>query len=317
MRIATIIGRSDGATALAVAREDSPFVAVPEALARVAAPDDADRLFRPEGNLWLTGRGRTTLADLLDAAVAAGVPAVDWSAWRLAPPVPQPGKIIAAGRNYMDHVREGQEIWAKRGKVVNLPEFPTAFTKYTSSLTAHEQPLLLPVGIDDVDYEIELAVVIGETAFDVPEETALSCVAGYTICNDAAARGIQRREMEAQIGISMAKNFPTFGPMGPWMVTADAIPDPQTLDIRLDVDGDTRQHANTADMIFSVARLVSYWSRLGLFPGDVIITGTPSGVALARPEPEKYYLRPGQTVTATIERIGSLVNPVARAGTPV
>ena len=270
----------------------------------------------PEDNGWLTPAGLALLRGIEEACgpgdgLAPVRRPVD--GLQLAPPVPRPGKIIAVGRNYMDHVREGQEIWAKRGKEVKIPGFPTAFAKYPSSLTGPDRPILLPAGIDDVDYEIELAVVIGTPALDVPVERALDHVAGYTICNDVGARGIQRQEMEQQIGIVLAKNFPSFAPMGPWLVTADDIPDPQALDIQLTVDGEVRQHASTADMIFSVATLVSYWSRMGLEPGDIIITGTPSGVALARPDPAPFYLRDGQTVVASIAGIGALSNPVTRA----
>jgi 2-keto-4-pentenoate hydratase/2-oxohepta-3-ene-1,7-dioic acid hydratase in catechol pathway len=239
------------------------------------------------------------------------LPGLDMRQWRFLPPVLRPGKIIATGRNYMDHVREGQELWAKRGKTVAIPTFPTAFAKYPSSLAAHEAPIVIPPGFDDVDYEIELAVVIGKAVRDVDEANALDCVAGYTICNDVGARGIQRKEMEQQIGIVLAKNFPTFAPMGPWLATADEIPDPQNLELRLTVDGDVRQHASTSDMIFPVRHLISYFSRMGLYPGDIIITGTPSGVALARENPAAYYLRPGQVVAVEIERIGTLRNTMA------
>ncbi|MBM3598382.1 MAG: fumarylacetoacetate hydrolase family protein [Alphaproteobacteria bacterium] len=238
---------------------------------------------------------------------------VEQSTIKIGPPVPAPRTFIAAGRNYMDHLREGQKIWAARGKTVEQASFPTAFIKLGSSITAQGDPILLPVGVDNVDYEIELCVVIGHRAHRVSEAEALNYVAGYTVCNDVGARRIQRAEMEHQIGIVMAKNFKSFAPLGPWMVTADEIPDPQTLDVRLTVNGDERQHANTSDMIFSVAKLVSYWSALGLEPGDMITTGTPAGVALARPDPAPFYLKDGDLVEATIERIGTLANPVRQA----
>jgi acylpyruvate hydrolase len=193
---------------------------------------------------------------------------------------------------------------------VELPTFPAAFAKFASALTAHREPIVLPEGVADVDYELELAFVIGRPAYRVPVEQALRYVAGYTICNDVGARQIQRKEMESQIGLTLSKNFPTFAPMGPWLVTADEIPDPQALEIDLTVNGEGRQRSNTADMIFPVAQIVSYWSQLGLEPGDMFTTGTPSGVALAMPEPARYYLKPGDVVRATIERIGTLENTV-------
>jgi 2-keto-4-pentenoate hydratase/2-oxohepta-3-ene-1,7-dioic acid hydratase in catechol pathway len=232
---------------------------------------------------------------------------------KIGPPVPRPRTFIAAGRNYMDHLREGQKIWAARGKKVEQASFPTAFIKLSSSIVAQGDPILLPLGVEDVDYEIELVAVIGRPAYRVSESDALDYVAGYTICNDIGARRIQRAEMEHQIGIVMAKNFKSFAPLGPWLVTADEIPDPQALDVRLTVDGEERQHASTADMIFSVAKLVSYWSSLGLEPGDMITTGTPAGVALARPDPAPFYLKDGNRVEASIERIGTLANRVQQA----
>jgi 2-keto-4-pentenoate hydratase/2-oxohepta-3-ene-1,7-dioic acid hydratase in catechol pathway len=319
MRIATLRRTTTGRTCLAVSVDNGAFVAVPDIMARLrpGTPDAqglAEADFEPEGNRWMTPEGLAGLARLAAVAGSLAAPEADFSQWRLAPPVPNPGKIIAVGRNYMDHVREGQEIWAKRGRTVNIPQFPSAFAKYPSALAGPDDPIVIPTGVDDVDYEVELAVVIGKAATDIGEQHALDHVAGYTICNDVGARGIQRLEMEAQIGITLAKNFPTFAPMGPWLVTADEIPDPQVLEVATEVDGDRRQHASTADMIFPVRKLVAYWSRLGLFPGDIIITGTPSGVALAREEPARYYLRGGQAVTVSISGIGRLRNPLVAAG---
>lgn len=226
------------------------------------------------------------------------------------PPMPRPGKFIAVGRNYMNHVREGQKIWAARGKAVALPTFPASFVKFASGIVAHGMPLVIPKGVENVDYEVELAFVIGRPAYRVPVESALEYIAGYTVCNDVGARAIQRLEMESQIGITLAKNFRSFAPIGPWFVTADEIPDPQRLEVSLHVNGERRQHCGTEDMIFPIAQLVSYWSQVGLEPGDMITTGTPAGVALAMPEPERYYLKPGDVVKASITRIGELVNTV-------
>ncbi len=307
MRLATLRRIGDGRDALAFADDETTLYLVADvadALGAALEPILAD----PTGGDWLRPDGLARLAEL-DSRRAGARPA-DLSEWRLRPPVPRPGKIIAVGRNYLDHVREGQEIWAKRGKKVEIPKFPSAFAKFPSSLTGPRAEIRLPSGIDDVDYEIELAVIIGTPALDVTAERALEHVAGYAICNDVAARGIQRREMEAQIGITLAKNFPTFAPMGPWLTTADVVGDPQSLRVTLEVDGEVRQDANTADMMFPVAELISYWSRMGLEPGDILITGTPSGVALARDQPERFYLRAGQLGTARIEKLGELRNPV-------
>ncbi len=309
MRVANLVHRDIGHRTLAFVGDTGSAFPVP-ASAEAAGAVLPAALTDPLGYRWLAPEGRARLAEVgarLDETDAA--PA-DPAVWRFGPPVPRPGKIIAAGRNYMDHVREGQEIWAKRGRKVEIPTFPTAFAKFPSSLTGPFDPLPIPDGVDDLDYEVELAVVIGAPALNVSAERALEHVAGYAICNDAGARGIQRREMEAQIGIVLAKNFPGFAPMGPWLTTADAVGDPQALQLTLEVDGEVRQDANTADMMFPVAELIAWWSRTGLEAGDILITGTPSGVALARDVPEKYYLRPGQTVVARIEKLGELRNPV-------
>ena len=309
MRIANLVHRDIGHRTLAFVDDAGGAFPVPASAEATGAALPA-ALTDPLGYRWLAPEGRARLAEVGARLDEAGAAPADPAVWRFGPPVPRPGKIIAAGRNYMDHVREGQEVWAKRGRTVEIPTFPTAFAKFPSSLTGPFDPLPVPDGVDDLDYEIELAVVIGTPALNVTAERALGHVAGYAICNDAGARGIQRREMEAQIGIVLAKNFPGFAPMGPWLTTADAVGDPQALRLTLEVDGEVRQDASTADMIFPVAELIAYWSRTGLEAGDILITGTPSGVALARDEPAKYYLRPGQTVTARIETLGELRNPV-------
>lgn len=288
-----------------------------DAALRAADPGLRDALAAKVGTApadlrsWLDPALRPHILEL--AAASRGECVHRLSAVRLGPPVPQPGKVIAVGRNYMNHVKEGQQIWAARGRKVELPTFPAAFAKFVSSLTATDAEIRIPSGVRAVDYEVELAVVIGRAAFNVAEADALSFVAGYTICNDVGARELQRLEMETQIGITLSKNFPTFGPMGPWMVTADEIDDPQSLTLELRVNGERRQHASTSDMIFTVRQIIAYWSRIGLEPGDIISTGTPSGVALAMPEPERYYLKPGDVVEAEIDRIGRLVNRVVDA----
>jgi 2-keto-4-pentenoate hydratase/2-oxohepta-3-ene-1,7-dioic acid hydratase in catechol pathway len=275
-------------------------------------PLAADREFMPvDPRFWLDPARRAVIERLATTSSSKCVhrlPDVT-----VGPPVAQPGKVIAVGRNYMNHVKEGQQIWAARGKKVELPTFPAAFAKFVSALAATDSDIRIPMGVRAVDYEIELAIVIGRHAFNVTEADALSFVAGYTICNDIGARELQRLEMESQIGITLSKNFPTFGPMGPWMVTADEIDDPQALTMELRVNGKRRQHASTADMIFTVRQIVAYWSRIGLQPGDIISTGTPSGVALAMPDPENYYLKNGDVVEAEIGRIGRLVNRVVEA----
>ena len=283
-------------------------------LAKMARPELSDlckqAIAQPLSTLWLETQIQQELTSLFEQHRQTGLPDTPFDGVRFLPPVAKPGKIIAVGRNYRDHVSEGQEIWAKRGRQVKLPEFPSAFAKYPSSLIGHREEICLPSGVDDLDYEIELAVIIGRSGLNVSPEDALNHVAGYTICNDLSARSIQFREMETQIGISLAKNFPTFAPLGPFFVTASAVGDPQSLDLTLSVDGETRQKANTRDMIFPVAELVSYWSQTGLEPGDILITGTPAGVAVARPDPQPFFLREGQSVRAEISGLSALENKV-------
>ena len=307
MRLACLHHTESGERVLAIATDESTFHAVATA-AKAAGLELDPEIIDPMGLAWLTAQGLEQLAELNHGLDTGRLEPLDLNHWRLTEPVPRPGKIIAVGRNYMDHVREGQEIWAKRGRKVEIPQFPSAFAKFATSLCGPYDDVVIPPGMSDIDYEIELAVIIGTPALDVTEDQALSHVAGYAICNDFAARDIQRREMEAQIGITLSKNFPTFAPMGPWFTSADSIGDPQTLQLSLEVDGELRQDANTSDMIFSVARLVSYWSRVGLETGDILITGTPSGVALARDNPQAYFLRAGQLVVARIEKLGELRN---------
>lgn len=307
MRLAGLQHMNSGERVLAIVTDDTTFHAVSTVAAAAGLVLNAE-IIDPMGFAWLTPQGLEHLAEVNLRLDAGALEPLDLNHWRLTEPVPKPGKIIAVGRNYLDHVREGQEIWAKRGRKVEIPQFPSAFAKFATSLCGPYDDIIIPTGMSDIDYEIELAVIIGTPALDVSEDEALAHVAGYSICNDFAARDIQRREMEAQIGITLSKNFPTFAPMGPWFTSADSIGDPQTLQLTLEVDGEVRQHANTCDMIFSVAKLVSYWSRVGLETGDILITGTPSGVALARENPQAYFLRPGQLVVARIEKLGELRN---------
>ena len=312
MRLGTYARGSEREWRAALFRNDREIVDLHDALAACKGDRAADVANPVDVVSWLTPEGQAVAAHVADAVEAQrlDVETIDLSTVRHGPPVPRPGKFIAIGRNYMNHVREGQRIWAARGKTVEMPTFPAAFAKFASSITAHGAPIVLPEGVADVDYELELAFVIGRPAYRVTVEEAIQYVAGYTICNDVGARQIQRKEMESQIGITLSKNFPTFAPMGPWLVTANEIGDPQALDIELTVNGEGRQRSNTSDMMFSIAQIVSYWSQLGLAPGDTFTTGTPSGVALAMPEPSQYYLKPGDVVRATIERIGTLENVV-------
>ncbi|MFS3128310.1 fumarylacetoacetate hydrolase family protein [Nocardioides sp. Bht2] len=219
-------------------------------------------------------------------------------------PVPNPGKMIFAGRNYRAH-REEVGLDEDRG------EAPTFFAKYPSTLTGHATNIEVPWFSDQIDYEIELAVVIGTQCRDVEPRDALGVVAGYTVTNDVSARNFQLTEKNA---IFLGKNFDTAAPMGPWLVTADEVGDPTNLDIECRVDGEVRQQGNTSSMLWSIAELIAYASRLTLEPGDIVSTGTTNGCAYGQPpgaERDRLLLRPGQVLESEISGVGLLRNPIA------
>jgi len=225
----------------------------------------------------------------------------------LCPPLSSPGKIICPGMNFAEHITED------KGEVAEKPAIPVAFSKFPSVIIGPDAPLSLPTGVGQIDYEVEVAAVIAEEIKGVGRSGALSHVAGYTILNDISARGIQAEEMNMGL-LLMGKNFDGFAPMGPWLVTSDEIPDPQDLDMELWIEGEKepRQKSNTSRMIYGFAELIAYWSQSTLHPGDVISSGTPSGVAAYhKPDPGPWYLRPGQVMTAKVEMLGELRTPIS------
>jgi len=211
-------------------------------------------------------------------------------------PVPRPGKIICVGLNYRDHAEEtGQAI----------PDEPVLFAKFANSVLGPGETIDVPGFIAQPDYEAELGIVIGRTAHRVTASTALDHIAGYTCVNDVSARDLQFRSSQWLLG----KAIDGFLPIGPWIVTAEEVGDPQTLGIRCLVNGEALQDSSTKQMVFGVAQLVAFISRtITLEPGDLIATGTPPGVGMARTPPR--WLRDGDEVTVEIERIGSLTNTV-------
>jgi 2,4-diketo-3-deoxy-L-fuconate hydrolase len=239
--------------------------------------------------------GLSLVAYLAGAPEIPGAP-LPLAAVSLRAPVPQPGKIICIGLNYRDHAQESGQP---------LPDEPVLFAKFANSVVGSGEAIVIPSVTQKVDYEAELCVVMGRVARDVPVAEALSYVAGYTCANDISARDLQFRSGQWTRG----KTVDTFLPTGPWLVTADEIPDPQMLGMRCLLNGEVMQQSNTGQMVFGVAELVSFISQtMTLEPGDLIATGTPSGVGYARNPP--IYLRPGDTVTVEIDSIGALVNPV-------
>jgi 2-keto-4-pentenoate hydratase/2-oxohepta-3-ene-1,7-dioic acid hydratase in catechol pathway len=216
---------------------------------------------------------------------------------RLGPIVPSPGKIVAVGLNYRRHAHETGAA---------IPETPILFSKFNNSLAAACESVPLPPVATQYDYEVELGVVIGRTAANVDPDNALEYVLGYCTANDLSARDLQLRTSQWLLGKTLDK----FCPVGPYLVTRDEVADPQSLALRTWVNGELRQNSTTADMIFSVAEIVSYASRyMTLEPGDLIITGTPEGVILGMPEP-RTWLKPGDEVAVEVEGLGRLVTPL-------
>lgn len=226
----------------------------------------------------------------------------DYAAVELVPVVPNPGKILCVGLNYHDHVDEANRAVGNR----KVTELPMMFPRWPESLTAHRQPILRPKVSDKLDWEAELLVVMGKpTGRYLPREKALEHVFGYACLNEACIRDYQRHS--SQIG--PGKNFEKTGATGPWLVTADEIPDPMNLDIEMKLNGVTMQRANTSQMIHSIGATIEYITRwLPLKPGDLIATGTMGGVGFARTPP--IFMKPGDLAEVIIERIGTLRNTI-------
>lgn len=222
---------------------------------------------------------------------------------KLLAPVPDPHKIICLGLNYRDHAIESGSP---------IPKEPILFSKYATALTGHGEPIVLPPVSQEVDYEAELVIVVGKRGRNIPEKQAADFVAGYTVGHDVSARDWQLKKEGKQWMVG--KTFDTFAPLGPVLVTADEVPDPHNLPIRLRLNGKTMQDSNTKQMIFGVGATLAYLSLVfTLEPGDVIFTGTPPGVGFARKPP--VFLQPGDVVEVEIEGLGLLRNPVVKGAT--
>ncbi|NOU75070.1 FAA hydrolase family protein [Paenibacillus sp. LMG 31458] len=221
---------------------------------------------------------------------------LDESTLVLGPCVTHPNKIICVGLNYRRHAEEtGAQI----------PQYPILFNKFNNTLTGHGDDISLPKVSEKVDYEAELAIVIGKTAKYISKEQAPGHVFGYSNANDLSARDLQVRTQQWLLGKSCDK----FAPIGPYVVTADEVGNPNDLEIKTYVNGEVRQHSNTSDMIFHCDEIVSYISQhMTLVPGDIILTGTPEGVVLGYPPEKQVYLKDGDIVTIEIEKLGTLTN---------
>ena len=215
---------------------------------------------------------------------------------KLSSPVPRPGKIICIGLNYRDHAAESG---------MDIPKSPITFSKYSACAVGPNEPILIPEGCTQLDYEAELAFIVGRRARNVSRDTALDYVFGYANFNDVSARDFQFADGQWQRG----KACETFAPMGEFVATVDEIADPQDLSIKLRLNGETMQDSNTCQMIFGVAELIEFLSRhITLEPGDVVATGTPPGVGFARKPP--VYMKDGDRVEVEIAGLGILSNPV-------
>ncbi|MCK9799467.1 fumarylacetoacetate hydrolase family protein [Pseudomonas sp. MAFF 302030] len=232
----------------------------------------------------------------LSSEVLAGLPRIALAQVTFLPVIPNPGKVLCIGINYATHVREtGRE----------MPIYPMIFTRFADSQTAHLQPIVRPTASHKLDFEGELAVVIGKPARHVKQADALEYVAGYACYNDGSVRDWQKHTIQFVPG----KNFPNTGGFGPWLVTRDEIADPQDLQLTTRLNGEVMQHTSTSDMIFDVRQLIEYCSTFTeLAPGDVIVSGTTGGVGAFREPP--LWMKPGDTVEVEISRIGTLRNSI-------
>jgi len=232
----------------------------------------------------------------MQALIDSGYSRIPLADVSLQAPVPRPGKFLGISLNYQDHIAETK---------LDKPEYPTFFTKHSTCVIADGEAIHRPVVSGKLDYEGELAFVIGKRCKHVPIEKAAQVIAGYTIVNDVSVRDWQIRSPTWMLG----KSFDTHGPMGPWIVTSDEIEAPHELNIKTWIDGDLRQDSNTRHMLFNCYEMVEYLSKaMTLEPGDVISTGTPAGVGV-KMKP-RGYMKPGQTAKIEIEGIGVLTNPV-------
>lgn len=235
-----------------------------------------------------------TIAAAAKAAQGAD-PGEPIAAVTLLPPIPHPNKMICIGLNYRAHAAEAG---------LKVPEHPSLFLRLNNTLTAHGAPLVRPSLSGDFDYEGELAIVIGKPGHRIARPAALDHVFGYACFNDGSLRDFQFKH-----SVTVGKNFPSTGGFGPWIATADTVPDPSKLTLSTRVNGTQVQHKGLDDMIFDVPAIIAYvssWTKLE--PGDVIATGTPEGVGFARKPP--LWLKPGDTVEVEISNIGILRNPI-------
>ena len=254
----------------------------------------------PLGVRELLEGGEAALKAAAQAARREKVVAYPADRVKLLAPVPDPRKIVCLGLNYADHAREGGAA---------IPREPVLFSKYATALIGQGEAIVLPPASQEVDYEAELVVVVGRRGRNIRADHGLDYVAGYTIGHDVSARDWQLKKDGKQWMVG--KTFDTFAPTGPHLVTQDEVPDPHQLAIQLRLNGETMQDSNTRQMIFTVSQILAYLSQVfTLEPGDLVFTGTPSGVGFARKPP--VFLKPGDVVEVEIDKLGVLGNPVVQ-----
>ncbi|REE78903.1 2-keto-4-pentenoate hydratase/2-oxohepta-3-ene-1,7-dioic acid hydratase in catechol pathway [Paenibacillus taihuensis] len=285
-----------GRNALGVAAANGIIIDIEEALQAVKAEQEV-----PTTVTAVIEGGDAALAALRSyvdalpvdggAAYVRGESDIEWG-----PCVTEPNKIICVGLNYRKHAEETN---------APIPEYPILFNKFNNTLTGNLKDIAVPKVTEKLDYEAELVIVIGKKTKYVAKEDALSHVFGYCAVNDLSARDLQLRTHQWLLG----KTCDDFSPLGPYLVTADEVGNPNDLWIKSTVNGEVRQSSNTSDMIFHCDEIVSYVSQhMTLVPGDIILTGTPEGVVLGLPPEQQVYLKPGDEVTIEIEKLGALTN---------
>lgn len=287
----TMLAGRDGSTLGLRTEKGILDVAKASKLFRIKAPTDIHGVIEGADCAPLAKLAEKALSDKRGRTVL-----VPEARAKYAPVVPRPEKIICVGLNYRKHAEEAG---------MAIPPVPILFSKFNNALAGHGAKIkLLPPDLaNQFDYEIELVIVIGRKAVNVSEDKALSYVFGYCNGNDLSTRDLQLRTSQWMLG----KMQDGFAPIGPWLVTADQIPNPNNLKIETHVNGELRQSETTADMIYHCAHIVSYTSRyLTLKPGDIIFTGTPSGVILGYPQDKRVWLKAGDKVSTTIEKLGTL-----------
>lgn len=283
---------------------------VPYRLAQVLAPTDMIEFLRGgERTLQAARETREYAGKLLEEEGVVEGPNGEMASYELGKveikaPIPRPGKIVHTAGNFREHAKEAQ----KAGWEFPIPQW-ISFLKNPDAVIGPDESVVYPRYTKELDYELEMGIVMGRKCKDVTPEGAWNCIAGYTIFNDITARDIQRIEMKNGL-LNLGKNMDTFAPLGPCIALKDEIEDPHKLKMELRVNGEPRQQSGTWNLSVTIPEIISRYSVITLYPGDIVTTGTVSGVAAFRDDPFRYYLKAGDVIEAEIEKIGILRNSV-------